>query len=415
MPSVFLSHSSKDKQLARRIAADMVAAHVEVWLDEWEILVGDSITQRIQMGLEGSEFVAVLLSGNSIESGWVEKEWQSKIGDEAATRQVSVLPLLVDDVRVPPLLRDKKYADFRHDYDRAMEELVVSVRGHSKRKDPSPDVPDSPNASQLIGDHVSPALLRTIQEARRKTWRPLEVFKFAALPCLLEEKEPHVFMLYLAYSLTQTITHSDYAQFMGLFRKTVRESDGPSLRVYEIVSHYIECIAYARKERTRLIQQHGDAIDEAMRRSDPQQLYDIEGANFEKLMAPLRDHWDLLWNVNLSPHLVPLQITFDRTTKSIEFKSLEVPSIDLESFPGKLETTSEMLKFVGATMRPFLPMNDIDSFLFERRSTMGMMIDLLDNRLIDVDSIRINVDDYEEWDYLNPRFDAEIERMDKRT
>jgi TIR domain-containing protein len=83
MPSIFLSHSTKDKSLARQIANDLLSADISVWLGEWEILVGDSITQRIQQGLEEVDYVAVLLTKHSVESGWVEKEWQTKIGVEA--------------------------------------------------------------------------------------------------------------------------------------------------------------------------------------------------------------------------------------------------------------------------------------------------------------------------------------------
>jgi hypothetical protein len=76
---VFLSHSSADKMLARRLAADLRDAGVKVWFDEWEIETGDSISQRIQDGLRESDFVAVLLTRQSVEHGWVEKEWQSRI------------------------------------------------------------------------------------------------------------------------------------------------------------------------------------------------------------------------------------------------------------------------------------------------------------------------------------------------
>src|ERR1700732_561766 len=39
----FISHSSKDKPFVRRLAGDLVASGVRVWIDEQRILVGDSI------------------------------------------------------------------------------------------------------------------------------------------------------------------------------------------------------------------------------------------------------------------------------------------------------------------------------------------------------------------------------------
>jgi hypothetical protein len=113
MPLVFISYSSKDRSTARKIANDLQSAGVHVWLDEWEIVVGESISQKIQQGLGEADFLVVLLSKHGVESGWVAKEWQSRIGDEAISKDVVVLPIRLDTaVSMPPLLRDKKYADF---------------------------------------------------------------------------------------------------------------------------------------------------------------------------------------------------------------------------------------------------------------------------------------------------------------
>lgn len=136
MPTVFLSHSSMDKDLARRIAHDLQRAGVSVWLDEWEIVVGDSISQRIQQGLEDAEFVAVLLSRASIKSGWVGKEWQSRIGEEAADPRVVVLPIRSDDCEIPQLLRDKRHADLANGYENAIQDLLGAIQTHISKRHP---------------------------------------------------------------------------------------------------------------------------------------------------------------------------------------------------------------------------------------------------------------------------------------
>jgi hypothetical protein len=71
-----------------------------------------------------------------------------------------------------------------------------------------------------------------------------------------------------------------------------------------------------------------------------------------------------------------------------------------------------MLKFIAATFRsPFLVVQDADSFWMEYPPTIKMFADLMDQREIDLGRLRINDNDYEEWDYLNPQFDAEVERL----
>lgn len=128
MTKVFISHSSKDKPLAKKIAVDLRKAGIDVWLDEWEIVVGQPISQKIQEGLKGCHFVAVLITRNSIKSGWVEKEWQSRIGEEAEKKRIVILPLKADNCEIPILLKDKKYADFTKDYDIALESLIIAIR-----------------------------------------------------------------------------------------------------------------------------------------------------------------------------------------------------------------------------------------------------------------------------------------------
>ena len=51
---IFFSHSSKDKELARRIANDLSNKGIPVWFDEWELTVGDSLQEKISSGIQKS-------------------------------------------------------------------------------------------------------------------------------------------------------------------------------------------------------------------------------------------------------------------------------------------------------------------------------------------------------------------------
>ncbi len=125
---IFLSHSSKDKELVRRLANDLKQAGLEVWLDEWEIKVGDSITHKIDRGLSDCDYVVVVLSEAAIRSGWVEREWRSAIFAEIDDKRVRVLPILAEPcTELPALLRDKKYADFSSSYEDGFDQLKVRL------------------------------------------------------------------------------------------------------------------------------------------------------------------------------------------------------------------------------------------------------------------------------------------------
>jgi len=125
---VFLSHSSKDKPFIRQLAADLTERGVLVWLDEQQIKVGDSINKAINQGLIESDYFVIALSENSVNSEWVERELNSALIDEIEEKKVKVLPIKLTNCKFPPLIRDKKFADFTGSYKSGFEELIKAIK-----------------------------------------------------------------------------------------------------------------------------------------------------------------------------------------------------------------------------------------------------------------------------------------------
>lgn len=129
MPSIFLSHSSKDKAFTRILAERLAEAGVQVWLDEAEINVGDSLLVKISAAIERTDFVAVVISHNSVQSSWVQSELQMAMSRELADKKVRVLPILIEPCELPMFLRDKVYADFSKpdDFDAPFDRLLRAL------------------------------------------------------------------------------------------------------------------------------------------------------------------------------------------------------------------------------------------------------------------------------------------------
>lgn len=125
MPKVFISHSSKDDWFVQRLVSDLEKAGIEVWVDD-RITVGDEFIEEINQGLFDSDYVAVVLSPNSIESRWVKREYSAGLKREDREGKKIVLPLLIRNIAdcdIPPLLSTKHYADFRRDYEAGLGAL----------------------------------------------------------------------------------------------------------------------------------------------------------------------------------------------------------------------------------------------------------------------------------------------------
>ncbi len=112
MSSIFLAHSSKDKRFAHRLATALQEHGFRVWLDDAELLVGDSLFEKIGDAIIDMDFLGVVLSPNAVESSWVQREVEVALQQEFVTKRTKVLPILYKSCSVPAFLQPRLWADF---------------------------------------------------------------------------------------------------------------------------------------------------------------------------------------------------------------------------------------------------------------------------------------------------------------
>lgn len=127
MPSLFLSHSSADKTFVEKLAKDLEGVGVNVWFDKWEIKVGDSLTGKIEEGLQANDYLGLVLSPAAVASELVKAELSAAWCRQMSSRKIVVLPILYQDCEIPFLLEDRKYADFRTSYDEGFMALCAAL------------------------------------------------------------------------------------------------------------------------------------------------------------------------------------------------------------------------------------------------------------------------------------------------
>lgn len=131
---IFISYSHRDKQFVDVLAKQLVRHHVNVWVDRWELSIGDSIIEKIQDAIDESSALLVVLSQSSVTSEWCKKELTSGLLKELEEKRVFVLAVLLDDCEIPLFARGKLYADFRSSFD---DGLTVILEGVAKITNPN--------------------------------------------------------------------------------------------------------------------------------------------------------------------------------------------------------------------------------------------------------------------------------------
>lgn len=109
---VFISHASEDKDaVARPLALQLQGHGIKVWLDEFELTLGDSLRRTIDRGLSQSRFGIVILSQNFFKKDWPQRELDGLAAREENHQKV-ILPVWhnitkEEIIKCSPMLGDR--------------------------------------------------------------------------------------------------------------------------------------------------------------------------------------------------------------------------------------------------------------------------------------------------------------------
>lgn len=159
MKSVFISHAAEDKEFVRKLASDLAVHGIRPWVDEVEIKVGDSLIDRINQGIQEADYILLVLSEASIGSRWVQEEIRVAVDRDPSGAARALLPVLIEDVELPPILRNLNYLDLRdpNAYERGLARLVQTIevqRTEEKETRPA-EVLDVSNFAKEVAREVA--------------------------------------------------------------------------------------------------------------------------------------------------------------------------------------------------------------------------------------------------------------------
>jgi WD40 repeat protein len=128
MSQFFISYSRKDLDIAEKIINALAKDDLEPWIDWKSIPKGEKFEEEIYLGIEESEIFLFLLSPDSAQSGWCNKE----IG-HAVKNGKRILPIVIRDTNlksIHPEISNRNWIfcrDGQDDFDGAIGEIHKNI------------------------------------------------------------------------------------------------------------------------------------------------------------------------------------------------------------------------------------------------------------------------------------------------
>lgn len=130
---VFISYGHEDADWVGTLADNLHRDGFDVFFDQWEIIGGDRVTGRLEVGLRGATYGVLVVSPHSLSRPWVMEEYEALLAQAVANPGRRLIAVLYRDCELPPFLASRRWVDFRGvssaaTYDRALEELERALR-----------------------------------------------------------------------------------------------------------------------------------------------------------------------------------------------------------------------------------------------------------------------------------------------
>lgn len=131
---VFICHASEDKDsFVRPLAEALKNSHLEVWYDEFSLVIGDSLRESIDKGLAKSRYGIVVLSKAFFQKKWPVRELNGLVARELSSESTVILPVwhsisAKDILEYSPPLADRKAVDTDKGLSFVCSELLKKLR-----------------------------------------------------------------------------------------------------------------------------------------------------------------------------------------------------------------------------------------------------------------------------------------------
>ncbi len=147
--SCFISYSTVDSDFTERLYADLQARHVRCWFAPEDLKIGERFRSGIDEAIRVNDKLLLVLSEQSVQSRWVEKEVETAFEKERRSGRVVLFPIRLDDAvmdtnvawaadirrtrHIGNFHRWKEHEEYSRAFDRLMRDLKADGRNEGTK------------------------------------------------------------------------------------------------------------------------------------------------------------------------------------------------------------------------------------------------------------------------------------------
>ena len=135
----FFSYAREDSEAVLKLARELRAVNVKLWLDQLDIFGGQRWDRAVEEALETCQGMIVFLSPASVASHNVMDEVSYALDEEKL-----VVPILLRSCAIPFRLRRLQYINFTASYETGFSQLLRALRIDEHSQPLEPAAPQEP-------------------------------------------------------------------------------------------------------------------------------------------------------------------------------------------------------------------------------------------------------------------------------
>lgn len=254
----------------------------------------------------------------------------------------------------------------------------------------------------VAGDFkVNKTILHQSEKFKQKRWRTLDLINYPAVVDNEDRRKKYAGQLVLhLHRAFKDVGYTRFVSLLELRQKKVGKDLGPC---YSLTSHQVKFTGALRKSWRYL-------WNPEIAPESRQRYQNYMNVDFSTLSEGWSSDIGLLFVDTPMAH----QFTYDPDTRKISITPPPILSTAPSEYPDKVRTTSELLTFLSVLTRSSIAFLGDIACITSHYPLFKLMLEIVDNREWKPARIRINVENCEEWDYINTDADIEVRRYPKK-